>query len=170
LLCGLVLIALGPHILSAQGQDPNVSGTVTLQGLVATATPEPITFAFRTPGSTNVLFTKMAQVGPKGTFHLGGVPTGAYDIAIKGAKWLRQVVKGVNVTGNLSGVTATLRTGDVNGDNRVDILDLGLLSDAFNTRIGQSGFNANADLNGDKTVDILDLGLLADNFGQVGDP
>jgi hypothetical protein len=67
-------------------------------------------------------------------------------------------------------VTATLSPGDVNHDNQVDIIDLGLLADAFGTTPASPRWNADADLNGDGSVDILDLGLLADNFGKSGDP
>jgi hypothetical protein len=52
----------------------------------------------------------------------------------------------------------------------VDITDLGLLADAFNTTPASPKWNVNADLDGDGKVNITDLGLLADNFGKTGDP
>jgi len=72
--------------------------------------------------------------------------------------------------GPVSNLTAKLLPGDVNSDNRVDIMDLGGLADAFNTSQRQAGFNPNADFNCDGKVDITDLGLLADNFDTRGDP
>jgi len=51
--------------------------------------------------------------------------------------------------------------GDVDGDNDVDITDLGVLLSNF----GQSGPGIGGDLNGDDNVDVTDLGILLANFG-----
>jgi hypothetical protein len=56
----------------------------------------------------------------------------------------------------------TLIGGDVNNDNRIDILDLSYVAYRFNE------VDANADANGDGVVDILDLSLTAGNFGKSG--
>jgi hypothetical protein len=66
-------------------------------------------------------------------------------------------------------VNVTLLPGDIINDNRVNIFDLGLLADAFNSTPGTPKWNDNADLNCDGKVDIFDLGLLADTFGKQGD-
>ena len=52
--------------------------------------------------------------------------------------------------------------GDVNGDNRVDILDIAYVGYRFSTA------DARADLNQDGVIDILDLSLVGANFGQLG--
>jgi hypothetical protein len=67
-------------------------------------------------------------------------------------------------------VSVTLLPGDINGDNRVGIADLGLLADAFHSISSDGSWNPFADLNGDGQVDLTDLGLLAQNFGRKGDP
>jgi hypothetical protein len=56
---------------------------------------------------------------------------------------------------------ATLLGGDVNGDGRIDILDIAYIGARF------EGQDALADLNQDGTVNILDLVLAASNFGQT---
>ena len=53
-----------------------------------------------------------------------------------------------------------IRKEDINGDGKVNILDLVLVASKF----GESG---TADVNGDGTVDILDLVLVAKAFGDV---
>ncbi len=58
--------------------------------------------------------------------------------------------------------TVTLRAGDVNGDNNIDILDLAQLAQHYQSS------NPLADLNGDGVVNILDLALVAGNFQQRG--
>ncbi len=56
----------------------------------------------------------------------------------------------------------TLTGGDVNGDNRIDILDISYVGYHFGSA------DAGADINGDGKVDILDLSLVGANFGQAG--
>lgn len=56
----------------------------------------------------------------------------------------------------------TLLAGDLNGDNRIDILDL-----AYIAKFYGSG-DALADLNADGTVNIMDLVLAAGNYGRQG--
>jgi hypothetical protein len=53
--------------------------------------------------------------------------------------------------------------GDANLDGKVDVLDLDVLAQAFNTAVGASW--ADADFTGDDAVDVLDLDVLAQNFG-----
>jgi hypothetical protein len=54
------------------------------------------------------------------------------------------------------------KVGDINGDNRVDIVDVGLLVDAYGIL---PIANPQADLNTDGRVDIVDVGLIIDNYG-----
>jgi hypothetical protein len=55
--------------------------------------------------------------------------------------------------------------GDANGDNAVDVIDLGILA----TNYDQSGkYLVNGDFNGDGNVDVIDLGILATNYDWVG--
>jgi len=53
-------------------------------------------------------------------------------------------------------------TGDVNGDNSVDLLDLVMVAGQF----GKSGPDLAGDVNGDNSVDLLDLVKVAGNFGE----
>lgn len=57
--------------------------------------------------------------------------------------------------------------GDVNGDNRVNIEDLAIVSLAFGTRPGYPRWNVQADLNQDGKVDIYDLVIVAQNYGKT---
>ena len=106
-----------------------------------------------------------------GTFSLSGVPTGSVDVAIKGDKQLRVVLKNVTVgspTTTLPDVT--LPGGDSNGDNMVDIGDFGVLVNAYGGDIttANSGYDAAADYNYDGVIDIGDFGLLVNNYNAVG--
>jgi len=55
----------------------------------------------------------------------------------------------------------TLLNGDINPDDKIDILDIAYIGARF------GGQDALADLNEDSTVNILDLVLAASNFGQT---
>jgi len=65
----------------------------------------------------------------------------------------------------LSGLSFTLRNGDINGDNKVDLADFSLLRTGFGT-----SSTGPADLNGDGLVNLADFSILRSNFGQSGAP
>jgi hypothetical protein len=146
-----------------------LSGLLTLQGIVPTAASQSITFTFR-PDDGSGDFSLHIAIGPDGAFALGGLPQKSFTLHIKVSKYLAANVSVDLTSGSVSGVTATLLPGDINNDNKVTILDLGLLADAFNTTPSSPKWNVLADLNGDGKVTIQDLGLLADSFGKQGDP
>ncbi len=56
---------------------------------------------------------------------------------------------------------AAVLPGDINGDNKVDVVDLSMLL----TQYGSAG---SADVNGNGTVDITDLSILLSNYGKTG--
>ena len=143
-----------------------VLGNIQLQECVD-MTMDPITFEFT--GLNGNSFKQRINLEADGSFILKGIPHDSYIVAVKGSKWLRKLFK-VNVSetgfGQLIGL---LFAGDVNGDNVVGLDDLGLLSDAFDTKPGDPLFNPNADLNCDGVVGLDDLGLLALNFDTIGE-
>ena len=53
-------------------------------------------------------------------------------------------------------------TGDINGDDAVDIFDLVMVAGQF----GRTGNNLSGDVNGDEDINIFDLVMIAGNFGQ----
>jgi alpha-tubulin suppressor-like RCC1 family protein len=166
-LTGIQAVSCGWYHGIARRAAAAVSGTITLSGCVNSA--QPITFTFRpTDGSDTISLT--VTLAADGSFQLPGLPRKSYSVRIKGSRWLAKTVSIDASNGDVTGLTATLLPGDVNNDNTVNIADLGLLADAFNTTSSSGHWNANADLNCDGMVNIADLGLLADNFGKSGDP
>ena len=59
--------------------------------------------------------------------------------------------------------------GDVNGDRRVDIFDIGTISSHWypGPPEGPLGFDGNADINDDEAVDILDIDITSAHWGQT---
>ncbi len=66
-----------------------------------------------------------------------------------------------------SGFFTVKLKGDVNGDCKVDIVDLASVGAAFGKSVGQSGYNPAADINNDGIVNIVDMVLVAGSFGQT---
>jgi CubicO group peptidase (beta-lactamase class C family) len=54
------------------------------------------------------------------------------------------------------------KAGDVNGDGKVNMVDIGIIANAYGTN--PTG-DTRADLNGDGVVNVVDLGIVIDNYG-----
>lgn len=164
----------GPEIATEVGLDniravgtATVSGTLTFEDLVAEAAAQMVTFTFRpTVGSP---FDRVVAVPATGVFSLTDIPPANYTLHIKSEKHLAANVTADSSSGSVSDLSATLRAGDANNDNSVDVLDLDLLVQAFDKCLGDTGFISGADFNGDDCVDVLDLDLLVRNFDTAGD-
>jgi len=94
---------------------------------------------------------------------------GSYTLAVKGLSHLNASGALTISGGSASGGTLTLKGGDANDDNSVDLLDYFLLSDSYNLAEGDSGYDVNADFNRDTAVDLLDYFILSDNYNAAGD-
>jgi len=69
--------------------------------------------------------------------------------------------------GGFWAVHATPCPGDINGDDEVGQVDLGILLSAWGTCIGDPLFEPSADLDGSGCIDQPDLGILLANFGHT---
>ncbi len=69
--------------------------------------------------------------------------------------------------GDINAVKKQYCTGDVNGDNIVDITDASKVQLAWGTSSGQPGYNKDADINGDNIIDITDASKVQNNWGHV---
>src|SRR5205085_11745070 len=123
-----------------------VAGTLNLQGIDANAAPHLFQFTFRpTSGSE---FFRTAMVGPGGVFGFYDIPAGNYEVHIKGTRYLGANVR-VNITNSSAfGISAALFPGDADDDNGVNVFDLDLLIQAFNSTSASGNWNPNADFNG----------------------
>jgi hypothetical protein len=54
--------------------------------------------------------------------------------------------------------------GDVNGDGKVDMLDVSIIIDAFLSSPGQPNWYSNADTNNDNSIDMADISIAVDHF------
>ena len=123
-----------------------------------------------TEGFPGEPYQRTTLLQPDGTFSIPGVLPNHYTLWLKAPKWLSKVT-GVDArNGDFTTVSEFLMAGDANNDNRVNVLDLDVLIQAFDGAEGAPNWIEGADFNCDGSVNVLDLDLLIANFDQVGDP
>lgn len=105
-----------------------LSGTITLE---ASADPEQLATVELKPTSySGPTLTRKVILTPSGfnsgTFRVVGIPSGRYDVSVKVTGWLKRT-QNISVLNDVSSFSASLLSGDTNGDNSVDVFDLDIL-------------------------------------------
>ncbi len=143
-----------------------ISGSLTLgnfsglrNGLVATV-------VLRRSNGT-VLQTTSATLNSSGVYSLLTEHEGAMEILIRVPRWLRKKAS-IDVTGNTT-VNMTLKNGDADGGNSVNLFDYVVLDNAYGTQPGDPTWNQMADLDGGNTVNSFDYTIIDMNFNSQGD-
>jgi hypothetical protein len=172
--------------------EPSLTSTPTWLASVTplpSATPTPVSNLLPTPATASLLGRASLEAGlnpsqanaalvdasgqvvaraplnPDGTFLLTA-PAGDYSLQLSAPGCLT-VQKPVSLLAGQSSqvAAASLSSGDLNADNRIDALDLISLGAAYETGVPQPPA---ADLNGDGQIDLFDLTLLAKNWRKTG--
>lgn len=106
-----------------------------------------------------------------GSYSIPSVQTGTYTLKFKAVKYLVKKATAIFVSADVTtdAGKVSLKVGDVNGDNIIDLSDLGYLATAYGTRTGDALFDTRCDFNSDDIIDLSDLGWLASNYGLKGD-
>lgn len=151
---------LPPKILS--------TGVATLQSFSGNPTTQTLRLEIRATGSTTPLEVYTLSPDSANNIALRTYRVGTHDVWLKGPHWLAQKLSvGLSATG-VTNLNFSLKNGDVNGDNSVNLADFLALRAAFGTSSGSPNWNPNADLNGDGSVNVADFVILRANFGQSG--
>lgn len=129
----------------------------------------PLTVTFIEGGT--VVGTESIVTDDMGRFTINGINPGTYDICVKSPRALSNKRPEVSiVAGAITPVDfGTLREGDVNNDDVINIVDYGFLADAFGSVPGDDNWDDRCDFNRDGVINIVDFGLQGDNYGQAGD-
>jgi hypothetical protein len=158
-----------------------VTGKVQRQGMLASALACSLVKLDPQPPGVGPVFT---DVG--GNFTFTNVPTGAYQLSAEYSGYLTSKrglsisrtdptsCNGVTTTCNVG--TTTLRGGNANNDQNINILDIGRVISQFgNSASVGSADPANcgrpdeaADINDSGTVNVSDLAIAAGNWGCTG--
>jgi len=166
--------ALGPDgVGHAVLLTPNAGcgGNLSLDSYSGDSTKVPLSVEVRKAGTLQVLQRQIVYVKANGTFSFPSALKGTFDVAVKGSHWLRKTLHGVVFPGHgyVSGLSASLVNGDVNGDNTINLADLTAVSAAWRSTPGSANWNPNADLNGDGAVNLADWMIVAQNWRMSGD-
>ena len=152
-----------------------LDGVADLTKISAAAPLGSVAFRLSLPGSTAPVFSGSATLetaagSANGKYYLPGAPFGTFDVALKTAKNLRVLLPNVTVNGSATLNDALLPAGDADNSNTVDVLDFGILVNAYgsDSAVSGSGYDPTADFNYDGKVDVLDFGLLVNSYGSVG--
>jgi len=118
----------------------------------------------------NVIWTGNATTDDTGVFTIPGLAPDTYDIGIKNATCLSELVSSVTLTtGETEVVNFTIREGDVDPTDYVDMGDYADFSYAFRTSPTDVKWNANADLDRSGYIDMGDYAMFSYNFREMGD-
>lgn len=108
-----------------------------------------------------------AKTGNTSEAQAVGIMPGTYDISVVSPHCLVNVKRNAAITAPYTVLDmGTLLEGNANDDNKVSILDFGLLAKTYGKQRGQSGFDDVADFDRNDKISILDFGLLAANYGK----
>ncbi len=120
-------------------------------------------------GGATPVYDLVATADASGALSVDGIAPGQYEVAVKYANCL-QVVDVVTVSGGGATYHAgELVTGDIDNNNRVNVLDYSILATSFNKQEGDAGYVPQANLNATGLVNTLDFSLLVNNFNVFGE-
>ncbi|HLO99082.1 MAG TPA: S8 family serine peptidase, partial [Fimbriimonas sp.] len=163
---GFTTVVLRPFTIGSATAP--LTGTITLQSY-STVNNRNITVQLRNPGTTTVIESHTINVHNGSAFTINTTRRGNYDLAFKGAHFLRSVLPNVNITNaGVSGLNPSLKNGDVDGNNLVATPDYNLFRAAFGSTSASGNWNPMADLDGNGLVGTPDYNILRANFGQLG--
>lgn len=132
---------------------------------------QPLTLQLSVPGNPKVIGTYRGATDRNGVALYQNLPTGTFDVHVKGAHSLQSSKAAISLT---NGMTAALDMktqveGDVDGDNCVTVDDFSEMQSLLGTNKNTPGFNERNDLNGDGVVTMSDISLLRSGFERCGD-
>lgn len=149
----------------------SVAGTITFEDFPPSTKPQ-VTVQIRNNSTGALIETTTVTPNSSGAFSFNtAVPAGTYRVWVKPShRFLGKIQNNVTFTASgVSGLSFTLKNGDVNGDNFVSASDQLALRAAWGANSASSNWNPNADLNGDGNVGNSDFLIMRKNWGAAGD-
>ena len=164
-------VKIYPDIATA---DATLNGSVTLEGRPAPPNARwqiPLTVSFYETGNmATPAFTRNITTTSSGSFTVPNIPAGTYKITIKNSHTL-QKVSGLETFSNGVAKTlnfGTLKEGDSNNNNTINLFDFSILLDTYNKTTGDAGFDGRCDFNGDGNINLFDFSLLLGSYNTSG--
>ena len=157
-----------------------ITGVVQRQGVPGNPNAGGGTLACSSISASGTAASGPLNTDINGGFNLTNLSAGTYTVRAVYPGYLATEKAGVSiVAGGSTSInlgTTSLRGGDANGDNAINILDIGAIISKFGrTGVAVKSASANCtvtdepvDLNDDGSVNISDLAIAAGNWGSVG--
>lgn len=165
--------------LAPEGSTATLTMTMVANGLppkpnAAWSFPVEVTISDSAPpdaeAGSAVVYSGTVMTDTSGMFTITGLPIGNFTVRMKPANGLAMTLDVTLAAGTNAATAPSIKAGDTNGDNVVNITDFSLLAASFGKASGTDGFDIRADYNRDGVVNITDFSLLAAAFGQAGAP
>lgn len=96
------------------------------------------------------------------------LPAGEYSVRITKPGCTSCTLSSFTVGRDVMPGNLMLYAGDLNGNNKVDLIDASMLAAAYGKKKSESGYNAAADYNGNGVIDLMDASQLVANYGKTG--
>ncbi len=124
---------------------------------------------FYAPNTSTIAASYVATVNAAGDFSIPDVLVGTYDIIVNVPGYLNVgLADVVTIAGSNTEDFGSIVAGDVNNNNAINILDISLANNAFNTAVGNPDYILFADVNCSGTINILDISGINFGFGLGG--
>ncbi len=157
--------AVGNFGLSIEGSCAGSTLTGTVSNWNSDCGGRPATVKLYEPGTATMVASYNTTVAGDGTFSVDGVEVGTFDIIVKVAGYLAKGTQDVILaSGDNNMALGTIKFGDFNGNNTVDIFDISTFSSAFGSQDGNPGYNELADYNCDGAVVLFDLSAINQTY------
>lgn len=118
-------------------------------------------------GNATLAFTVMVPDYPLGDMYRDWFFTGGSSLE-PGVEYEVPVTKPLQTSLELEDdVKDVSLPGDIDGDGKTDMRDIGLIARAFGSFLGDEGWVIGADIEWDGRIDMRDIGLAARNFGKT---
>lgn len=101
------------------------------------------------------------------SWNVTGIALGEYRLIVETS----DIINDINVENNvyIYGIVIITIFGDLNGDWRVNIVDVSIAARAFGSYPGHPRWNPNADINNDQVINIVDIAKVAREYGKSAD-
>ncbi len=149
-----------PSTITVSTGNPETVG-LAIPDLSATAIGHPLQ-----QGQSILLGVKLDYGLDKTSQSASSFPRNYTDTA-SGAAWTGASFTGAefSASGSAFFIAYAKLLGDVNGDNKIDIVDVATIAYAYNTSPGNARWNTNADLDNNGVVNIMDVAIVAFYYG-----
>ncbi len=121
------------------------------------------------PGTNVFVQEVFTTIDEYGDFILEGITPGAYDIYLKPKNYLQKRYNNYILLGGVQQIiTGIYVGGDVNDDNKINVVDASCFNVCFGSILGDPNYQGSADLNCDSYINLVDASLMNFGFGISG--